>query len=156
MRNEKSSKSTHPSDDQENPPDVQQLTPNPKLPWCPKCKRHSDYHLKVVTVHKRRGSHSYSYEKTASMYTCDECGGNTWKPQSPLFLNLFCVILFGSMLITCLYVMAKEGLPVDPPSWLLLLIIAILGYIFYRICLMNQNHWKEFWVWAQSKSYPRK
>ena len=152
MKNKKLNKSTSPSDDQDNSSDVQPLAPNPKLPWCPKCKRHSDYHLKVVTVRDSGGVR----EKNASMYTCDECGGNTWKPQSLLFLNLFCVILFGSMLITCLYVMAKEGLPVDPASWLLLLIIAILGYIFYRICLMNQNHWKEFWVWAQSKGYPRK
>ena len=51
MKNEKLNKSTSPSDDQDNSSDVQPLAPNPKLPWCPKCKRHSDYHLKVVTVH---------------------------------------------------------------------------------------------------------
>ena len=155
MKHEKLNKSTSPADDQDNSSDVQPLAPNPKLPWCPKCKRHSDYHLKVFTVHDSDMSGGVR-EETASMYTCNECGGKTWKPQSPLFLNLFCVIIFGSMLIPCLYVFGKEGLLEDPAAWFVLLIIAILGYIFYRICLMNQNHWKEFWVWAQSKGYPRK
>ena len=108
MKNEKLNKSTSPSDDQDNSSDVQPLAPNPKLPWCPKCKRHSDYHLKVVTVHDS-DMPSGVREETASMYTCDECGGNTWKPQSPLFLNLFCVIIFGSMLIPAFMLWKKRG-----------------------------------------------
>ena len=94
------------------------------------------------------------YEETASMYTCNECGGKTWKPHSPLFLNLFCVVIFGSMLIPCLYVMEKEGSLEDPAAWFVLLIIAIFGLHYLPHLLDESESLEGVLGWAQSKGYP--
>lgn len=58
---------------------------NPKIPWCSVCEDHTVYHLKEA-----------SSGKTRAMYTCNECGSDTWKPTSPvLFGAVVTAIIFG-------------------------------------------------------------
>jgi hypothetical protein len=115
----------------------QRNTPNPKIPWCPSCKLHTEYHLKT----------SGNSEQQASFYTCNDCGGATWKLTNPWPLNLVslqlvCPIVFGFMP----YVVKNEGLRglVSIP------ITACLVWVLYQNCKSNNKHWREFRAWARS------
>jgi len=133
-------------DDKEDPSYIRQRTPNPKLPWCPTCKRHTDYHLKVIGRDPKTGG-----DKTAAFYTCEECGGDTWKPTYPLAINIVSLLLFGLMLLgMCPWALME--MDNDPEKLLLLPITAYIGYALYKNSKKNNAHWRTFRAWAKSEN----
>lgn len=131
-------------DDKEDVSYVRRFTPNPKLPWCPACKRHTDYHLKVIGRDRKTG-----VEETASFYTCDECGGKAWKPTYPLALNLVSLLIFGFLLWITIY--ALLDVHKDPRRLILPLVTLLAGSGLYNSVRKNTAHWRQFKAWAKSK-----
>ncbi len=131
--------------DKTDPSYIRQSTPNRKLPWCPACERHTDYHLKVIGCDPKTGG-----EKTASFYTCNECGGDTWKLTNPLPINLISLLLFGFMLFgMCPWALMEMDR--DPETVMVLPITAYIGYRLYRNSRKNSTHWRKFRAWARRK-----
>lgn len=113
---------------------------NPNKPWCPVCEDHTDCHLKEWTTSEGR--------KTASFYTCNRCGSDTWKPTSPGIYG-FVVIL----VLAFLYFMAFVVGPDVGESLLEILFIQIcvLGVTCYlvRVAWKNAVHWRKFHKWRK-------
>ena len=131
----------NPVEDDELPAEVL-TTPNRKAPWCPACQRHTEYHLKVVGWDQKSGM-----QKTAPFYTCNECGGDTWKPTNPMPINVVSALLFGFLLLVmCPYVLTQEE---PPESLLIILLTGWSGYGLYKNSRKNNKHWKEFRAWAR-------
>ena len=123
---------------------MRSLTPNPKLPWCSACKRHTDYHLKVIGRDRKTG-----VEKTANFYTCDECGGKTLKPTYPLLLNLVSLLIFGFLLWLSIY--ALWDVDKDPRRLILPFVTYAASMLLYDNSRKNTAHWRNYRVWAKSK-----
>ena len=134
-------------DDKEDPSYIRQRTPNPKLPWCPTCKRHTDYHLKVIGRDPETGG-----DKTAAFYTCEECGGDTWKPTCPLAINIVSLLFFGFLLFMCTYALLAGWLEEDPGGWIIPLATPVAGYGLYKNSKKNNAHWRTFRAWAKSEN----
>ena len=113
---------------------------NPNKPWCPVCEDHTDYDLKEWTTSEGR--------KTASFYTCNRCGSDTWKPTSPGIYG-FVVIL----VLAFLYFMAFVVGPDAGESLLEILFvqICVLGVTCYlvRVAWKNAVHWRKFHKWRK-------
>ena len=110
--------------------------PDSSKPWCPTCKLHTEYHL------ISRGS------KTAAFYTCDVCGGRTWKPTLPLPILivsvLFVLFLFFMGLYAVIELDDMEGLIMFPFG-------LYAGYILYNNYKSNTKHWRTFHKWAKAQ-----
>ncbi len=131
--------------DKTDPSYIRQRTPNPKIPWCPTCELHTDYHLESRGTDPKTGA-----SKTAAFYTCDECGGDTWKLTNPLPINVVSLLLFGFMLLgMCPWALMEMGN--DPETLLVLPITACIGYGLYKNSKKNNAHWRKFRAWAKRK-----
>ena len=127
----------------ENLSQMSDLTPNPKLPWCSACKQHTDYHLKIIGRDPKTGK-----EKTANSYTCDECGGDAWKPTYPLALNLVSILLVGFLLWVNIYALLDME---DPRGLIMPFVTFMAGKGLYNNSRKNSSHWREFKAWVKSK-----
>ena len=132
--------------DKPDPSYIRQRTPNPKIPWCPTCELHTDYHLESRGIDPETGA-----SKTAAFYTCNECGGATWKLTNPLAINVVSLLFFGFMLFMCTYALISGLLEEDPEGWIIPLAMPVIGYLLYRNARANSRHWKKFKVWAKSR-----
>ena len=142
MRNAKKlSTGTHAPDEKQDPSHILQRTPNSKLPWCARCKRHTAYHLKVI-------GHAGG-EKEASFYTCDECGGKTWKPTYPLAFNLVSLFIIGFLFWISIY--ALWDVDKDPRVLMLPVATTLVSLCLGKFCRKNTAHWRQFRVWSKSK-----
>jgi len=109
--------------------------PDKSKPWCPTCELHTDYHL------KSRGS------KTATFYTCDVCGGNTWKPTLPLPLLIVSVLIVLFLIFMGFYALVEmedfRGLITFPFA-------LYFGRILFNNYKSNAKHWRSFHKWAKA------
>ena len=109
--------------------------PDKSRPWCPTCELHTEYHL------KSRGS------KTAAFYTCDVCGGKTWKPTLPIPLLIASVLFILFVFYMGFYVVMElndeEGLIIFPFG-------LYAGYILYKNYVSNAKHWRSYHKWAKA------
>ena len=144
MNHKRSEENTFTQDDKENLSDLRQVAPNPKLPWCSACKQHTDYHLKIVERNPKTGK-----EKTANFYTCDECGGDTWKPTYPLAVNLVSILLVGFLLWITMY--ALWDLDKDLRRLIFPFVTFYVAFLLYKNSRKNSAHWREYDAWAKSK-----
>ena len=144
MNHKRSEENTFTQDDKENLSDLRQAAPNPKLPWCSACKQHTDYHLKIVERNPKTGK-----EKTANFYTCDECGGDTWKPTYPLAVNLVSILLLGFLLWITIY--ALWDLDKDLRRLIFPFVTFYVAFLLHKNSRKNSAHWREFDTWAKSK-----
>ena len=144
MPDKGSEENTFTQDDKENLSDFRQVAPNPKLPWCSACKQHTDYHLKIVERDPKTGK-----EKTANFYTCDECGGDTWKPTYPLAVNLVSILLVGFLLWITMY--ALWDLDKDLRRLIFPFVTFYVTFLLYKNSRKISAHWREFDAWAKSK-----
>jgi len=110
--------------------------PDSSRPWCPTCELHTEYHL------KSRGS------KTATFYTCDVCGGRTWKPTLPLPLLIVSVLIVLFLFFIGAYAVIEmddtEGLICFPAG-------LFFGHILYKNYVSNAKHWRAFHKWAKAQ-----
>ena len=143
MSDKGSEESTFNQDDKENLSDFRQVAPNPKLPWCPACKQHTDYHLKIVGRDSKTGK-----EKKANFYTCHVCGGDTWKPTYPLAVNLVSILLVGFLLWINIYALLDME---DPRGLIMPFVTFMAGKMLYNNSRKNSSHWREFKAWVKSK-----
>ena len=134
-------------DDKADPSYIRQRTPNPKLPWCTTCKRHTDYHLKVIGRDPKTGG-----DKTAAFDTCDECGGDTWKPTYPLAINIVSLLFCGFLLFMCTYALLAGWIEEEPDSVIMLLVLPFVAYKLYKNSKKNSAHWRTFRAWAKSEN----
>ena len=132
--------------DKTDPSYITQRTPNPKIPWCPTCELHTVYHLESRGTDPETGG-----EKTAAFYTCNECGGDTWKLTNPLPINVVSLLFFGFMLFMSTYALISGLLDEDPDGWIILLATPVVGYILYKNCRKNSAHWRKFRTWAKKQ-----
>ena len=144
MNHKRSEENTFTQDDKENLSDFRQVAPNPKLPWCPACKQHTDYHLKIVGRDSKTGK-----EKKANFYTCHVCGGETWKPTYPLAVNLVSILLVGFLLWITMY--ALWDLDKDLRRLIFPFVTFYVTFLLYKNSRKNSAHWREFDAWAKSK-----
>ena len=127
--------------------------PDSSMPWCPTCRLHTEYHIKVL----RRGWP----ERQANFYSCDVCDGKTWKPTNPKPLDYCSVVLFLFLqtlaFILCMGQdygftnknMVEEGLGCFVLSF-------FVGYLLYWNSKANRNHWKAFHKWAEAQGQQTK
>ena len=82
-------------------------------------------------------------------YTCDECGGDTWKPTYPLAVNLVSILLVGFLLWITMY--ALWDLDKDLRRLLFPFVTFYVAFLLYKNSRKNSAHWREFDAWAKSK-----
>ena len=110
--------------------------PDSSKPWCPTCKLHTEYHL------KSRG------EKTANFYTCNVCGGNTWKPTLPIPILIVSVLIIVFIVFMGFYATIELG---DMEGLLMFPFGAYVGYILYKSQQANSKHWRDFHKWSREQ-----
>lgn len=132
--------------DKTDPSYIRQRTPNPKIPWCPTCELHTDYHLESRGIDPETGA-----SKTAAFYTCNECGGATWKLTNPIAINVVSLLFFGFMLFASAYGLVH--IEEDIEFLIFLPATAVIGYLLYRNCRKNSRHWRKFKSWARKKRF---
>ena len=86
-------------------------------------------------------------EQTASFYTCNACGGDTWKLTNPLPINLVSLLFFGFMLFASAYGLVH--IQEDIEFLIFLPATAVIGYLLYRNSRKNSRHWKKFKAWER-------
>ena len=99
--------------------------------------------MKIVERNPKTGK-----EKTANFYTCDECGGDTWKPTYPLAVNLVSILLVGFLLWINIYALLDME---DPRGLIMPFVTFIAGKMLYNNSRKNSAHWREFDAWAKIK-----
>ena len=113
---------------------------NPNEPWCPVCEEHTEHHLQEWATSKGI--------KTASFYTCNRCGSDTWKPTSPGIYG-FVVILVLAFLYFMAFVVGPDAGESQVEIWFVQ--ICVLGATCYlvRVAWKNAVHWRKFHKWRK-------
>ena len=118
---------------------------NPKIPWCPVCEDHTEYHLKEI----RPG-------KTRAIYTCNECGSDTWKPTSPvLFGALVIAIIFGLNYLAFAVEMTPSTWMAQVEIWFFIIAALVTSIFLLALAWDNAKHWRKFNRWRK-KLYQEK
>ena len=120
-------------------------TGNPNEPWFPVCEDHTEYHLKEI----RPG-------KTRAMYTCNECGSNTWNPTKPFLFGVVVIVLILGLNFL-MFAADKNNTAQLQPGEILLGKIATLGMSIFMVAVVwgNSKHWRKFQKWRK-KLYQEK
>jgi len=105
--------------------------PDKSKPWCPNCKLHTGY---------------YSKSPDSAFYTCEICGGKTWKPTSPIPLLIVSVLI-----VFFTFFMGYFALTVmnDTRGYFVFSVGLYFGYMFYQNYASNAKHWRSFRKWAK-------
>ena len=110
--------------------------PDSSKPWCPTCELHTEYHL------KSRGS------KTVTFYTCDVCGGNTWKPTLPIPLLIVSLLFILFIFFMGFYAVIEMN---DEEGFIMFPFGVFAGYVLYKNYKSNAKHWRAFHKWAKAQ-----
>ena len=95
-------------------------------------------------------------EKTAAFYTCNECGGDTWKLTNPLAINVVSLLFFGFMLFMSTYALISGFLDEDPEGWIILLATPVVGYLLYKNCRKNSSPLEKIQDLGKEEAAPLK
>ena len=105
--------------------------PDKSKPWCPNCKLHTGY---------------YSKSPDSAFYTCEICGGNTWRPTLPIPLLIVSLLLILFMFFMGYYAVFHlkdfRGVIMFPFG-------LFAGRGLYQNYASNAKHWRSFRKWAK-------
>ena len=105
--------------------------PDKNKPWCPDCKLHTGYHRK---------------SPDSEFYTCEICGGNTWRPTLPIPLLIVSLLLILFMFFMGYYAVFHlkdfRGVIMFPFG-------LFAGRGLYQNYASNAKHWRSFRKWAK-------
>jgi len=105
--------------------------PDKNKPWCPDCKLHTKYNMK---------------SPKAGFYSCEICGGNTWKPTLPIPLLIVSLLFILFMFFMGYYVVFK----IDDLSGVIMFPLGLFaGRGLYQNYASNAQHWRSFHKWAK-------
>ena len=123
--------------------------PDSSMPWCPACRLHTEYHLKVLFVEADLKGRPIFTPVTSAMVK----RGNPLTQNRLIIVQLHFSSFFRHWHLSYAWAqdygftnenMAEEGLGCFVLSF-------FVGYFLYRNSKANRNHWKAFHKWAEAQ-----